>query len=247
MSRTASVIFFLPGAQEATSLSTLIERLVRTTNGNPLGKWGLEHRILRSTASNLADDKTHPPRLHHILHLLNWPQLTHIVISGGPPSPNGNADPTQALETIIAIPYAQQASYIQLLKLKMGALWTPRTVLQVANGSAYEAGEITIRLGDLRQLVGPGAHHGVVCFLQMQFEVPGEGEDGLGGGAMEVSVSPEAVAMAEQSAKDALTEFWQNSGVGGTARETWRFSGPGEAENGLGEAGLWCDVLRLRK
>ena len=53
---------------------------------------------------------------------------------------------------MISIPSGLQTEeFVQLIITRLGPLWTPRQVLQVSQGLAFEVGEFRVRLGELEQ------------------------------------------------------------------------------------------------
>lgn len=121
---------------------------------------------------------------------------------------------------IITIPSGVQSDeFIQLMASRFGPLWTPRQVLQVVGGHAYEVGDFRVRFGDVRQ--GQG------------------GAQQIRGTVIEIESSIDA---SSSDAEEAIKSFWASLGIKG-AKEYTKSAGP---KYGLNDIGLWFEAMRSR-
>ncbi len=201
----------LPDPHPPVSVQALAERLVRKYGVGtvPVGRWTLDHRLLRSTPATV-EDKTRP----RFVQLLTVSSLragsTFVSVSALRQSQHqqqsqqkGTAQDSDAQPMVIAIPTQQTEAYYGLLAAKFGALWTARPGLHVLNGVTYNVGEFVVRLGELRQPgTGQTGVRGIVVSVEvaespetqreaagrgMKGEAPGEGENsGASGSRNEV-------------------------------------------------------------
>ena len=116
-------------------------------------------------------------------------------------------------------------------------------MLQVQNGPAFDTGDYTVSMGELKH---PGAQQvvrGVLVCIQSK---PSSGQDSEGLDKMKVDDSTaqeqeEALANAKQ---DEIRNFWKKFGIVEGTKEVFCTSQPGDDE--FAEVRLWCSVLRLR-
>ncbi|KAH4203252.1 mediator of RNA polymerase II transcription subunit 20 [Parastagonospora nodorum] len=110
--------------------------------------WMLQYRLFRDTIppSNTpatdAEGKSKPfaHTLQHFLQLSTIdPNRAYICVQ----PPNGTS-------TVTAIPYRQQEPLALLLRHQFSALWQPRQVLTIPQGTAYNVGLCTVQIGELR-------------------------------------------------------------------------------------------------
>lgn len=110
--------------------------------------WSLQYRLFRDTLPPKhtpptdAQGKPQPVAhtLQHHLHLSSIdPNRTFIC-----------EQPPNAASTINAIPLRQQEAYLSLGKHQLAALWQPRHILSLQQGTCYTAGLCTVQIGELR-------------------------------------------------------------------------------------------------
>jgi len=164
------------------------------------------------------------PRTHVAITTTNAPSQTQ---AGTPASSIVSTSEAVSGEpaTLISIPSGMESEdFNQLITSKFSPSWQQRQVLEVPRGYAFEIGEFTVRVGELRQQGGGGAHgRGTVAEVQWD----GGGEEG---------------EEDWESAEDVIGSFWDGLGIKG-ARKV--FSVPG-LELGEGLERQWCEILRLR-
>lgn len=146
-------------------------------------------------------------------------------------------------DTVIAIPASQRDQFYGLVTTKMGALWTPRMMLHVQSGPAFDTGDYTVSMGELKQ---PGAQQvvrGVLVCIQSN---PSSGQDSEGLDKMKVdgSTAQEQEERRTKAKQDEIREFWKKFGIAEGAKELFCTSQSGD--DGFAEVRLWCSVLRLR-
>jgi hypothetical protein len=110
--------------------------------------WSLQYRLFRDTIppgnaqSTDADGKPKPfaHTLQHHLHLSSLDQnRTYTCIQ-----------PPTGTSTVSAIPLRQQESHALLLRHQFSALWQPRHILSLQQGTSYTTGLCSVQLGELR-------------------------------------------------------------------------------------------------
>lgn len=175
-------------------------------------------------------------RSQHVLWLSKYNDRFFSAVQE--PPKNGKKEPGPV--AIVSMPSQQREQWYTLLTQKMAALWTRTGLMTVSNGFAYDVGEFTVRVGELRQ---PGNAQAppkalVVC---IQSTLPTTKE----GGTDDESTKTRGLAPEDASAsevQEVMRNFWKSFGVEG-AKEAFAFT---RSPDGQDEARLWCDVLRHR-
>ncbi|USP77503.1 hypothetical protein yc1106_04777 [Curvularia clavata] len=129
-----------------TSLTQNIETsFLNATRQSP---WTLSYRAFRDVIPPGYQPPTGPdgkpkPYVHSYQHLLHLSTLasnrTYVY-----------AQPAEQPATTASIPLRQQDAHASMLRNQSSALWAPRHVLAVREGSSYTAGLCTIQIGELR-------------------------------------------------------------------------------------------------
>ena len=163
-------------------------------------------------------------------HNDNWVVITEPANAQEQPvsaseAPAAGASPSQPSVEVMAFPTAEATSdWISMVTNKMKPLYSPRHPLSVRNGQAFEVGEFSIRVGELRQGV-PGGNalvRGIVVEIGWAVEDDErEAEEG------------EGVEM--------VKAFWDELGIASARQFVARVGGEEEEE-----IQLWCEALRLR-
>jgi len=187
-----------------------------------------------------------------VLHLSHHGQKAFVAVDGHGAAKSNPANDTSGkaamatasgmADTVITIPLSQRDQFYDLIKTKMGALWTPRMTLQVLNGAAFEAGDYIVRMGELKQVGSQQIIRGVVVCIQSK---PSPEQDNETVDKMKVDDS--TTHGQDESTKvrrDAVRDFWKKFGVVEGTKEAFCASQPGD--DGFAEVRLWCSVLRLR-
>jgi len=171
-------LYFIPETTQTATLSKLIDHLTKRYQSEPIGRWGLEHRLFRETApstSSTADEKGNALRYLQFLSLTHQPGRSYVGISA-PKSGQAKEGSAAEAAAVIAIPQQGQSDeLVQLIITKFGPLWSHRQMLQVTNGSGYEVEDFRIRVGEVRQGHG-GQARGVVVEIGWLAGDNGEGE-----------------------------------------------------------------------
>jgi hypothetical protein len=220
-------IFLLTDAQNLSSLPKLAERLQRAFDGgqsiSPL-PWHLEHRLLRSVSA--SEDKI-PVRLKHILKLGHRPSRVVIAIEdAAAAAAKGNGG---GAFDIAYIPAGQKDTYNTLLAAKFPALWVPRSVVAVANGIAYEIGDVAIRMGEVRA-AGSSAQGVRAVLVSIEVTSLEYGPDG-------------PTKEEEETAKSIIRSVWKRIADDKqleAAKEAWGFG------TDTSQVKAWCETLKSR-
>ncbi|KAL3452443.1 mediator complex, subunit Med20 [Aspergillus insuetus] len=168
-------VFFIPSNPNAsTALATITERLSSSFAEEPalLGRWALEHKLMRDTPSCLppsASQRQAAPKFMQFLSLSHYP--THGFIYASQPLESGNApggagatvtttpSSSQSSQTTTAtapmimttVPHQSTASLYQHFVYACQPFWAPRHIVTVQGGMVYEIGDFRVRVGDVRQ------------------------------------------------------------------------------------------------
>ena len=215
MERVGS-IWLLTDPQHLNSLATIKERLITKFDPTPASSWGLDHRLLRSTAAS-TNDKS-PPRFQHILSLAHRPGKLYVAVSPAQPVQKD----VGTKDTVITIRPQQGDAFFNLLKDRFGALWAFRSRVSIVNGVEYNVGEFKIRLGELRQISGQQQLRAVICCIETSSMADGS------------------------ATRAALSDLWAAIGFTNIKEAFGTYSINPTTEEGFDEVRLWCDVLRLR-
>ncbi|KAJ0426481.1 mediator complex, subunit Med20 [Aspergillus carlsbadensis] len=168
-------VFFIPSNPNAsTALATITERLSSAFADEPtlVGRWGLEHKLMRDTPSCLTpttSQRQTAPKFMQFLWLYHYP--THGFIYASQPLDSGNArgganatatttpSSLQSSQTMTAttpmimttVPNQSTASLYQHFVYACQPFWAPRHTVTVQGGMVYEIGDFRVRVGDVRQ------------------------------------------------------------------------------------------------
>lgn len=151
-----SRVFFIPSVPNApTVVGHLTERL-RSTYGDeavPVGRWGLEHKLMRDTLSCLPASAHAPnpvPRARYLqfLSVSNYPKLGFIYASVG--GADELASTTSSGMIMRAVPQSSSAELFKHFVRAAEPLWCHRHTITVT-GTTYEVGDFRVRIGEVRQ------------------------------------------------------------------------------------------------
>ncbi|CAI7606977.1 unnamed protein product [Penicillium bialowiezense] len=245
-------VYFIPSNPNAsTALPQLIERL-RTAfpdeEPSPIGRWGLEQKLLRDTPGLIAPQNTKPsiPRYMQFLSLTHYP--THGFIYTSEPDKEPPSD--QPLPMVMTtVPPAAHATLFQHFTFACQPFWAHRLTFAVSNGMVYDVGDFRVRLGDVRQTFPTARVRGTVVEIEWRGPSIVEGEFE---GIREEDVDAEYAATAEL-----IREFWGRlgmqgreailvPGVGGEIKERLRGKGDGDSA-GTDVARQFMEVLRFNR
>ncbi|KAI9736985.1 MAG: hypothetical protein M1834_000574 [Cirrosporium novae-zelandiae] len=231
-------IFFIPSSpHEPSPVQHIVENLTFLHNPQPAGVWRLEHRLFRETTSLLAGpDERNSSSLRYlqVLQMSQFPDRSYIAVtpntSQAPQIPNPSNDNASAEGmTICAMPSGSSAEeMMQLIVTKMGALWTRKQGLQVAQGYIFEVEDYKIRLGDIKQ---PQNGHVRGCVIDIEW-APAQADKGENND-IELDVA---------SGQAAIRSFWQGLDVPG-AKEFINVPGLGKGDFDL--VRQYLEMLRL--
>jgi hypothetical protein len=219
-------VYLLTDPQHVQSLPTIQDRLLLKYNPVPLRSWSLDHRLLRSTPASLSDKTV--PRYQHLLRLSHRPNNAFIAVSPPTEAKAGTRD------TVVTLRNEQYESFFTLLKDRFGALWIPRTY-QVINGTAYTAGEFTIRLGELRQS-GSAQVRGVVCCIEASSSI----------NDISSLDTQEETEKAKEIIRNDMATLWEQIGYSGPNLKELSTQAPANntSEESFDEVRMWCSLLR---
>lgn len=210
--------------------------------------WTLQYRLFRDTIpprhtpATDAEGKSIPftHTLQHLLHLSSIDQnRTYTCVQ----PPNGSS-------TVSAIPLRQQEAHALLLRNQFSALWQPRHVLSVQQGTTYAAGLCTIQIGELRSsreglqsqaggIQSPGV---LVCISAIVGS--GESEDALD--------SDDGQDTLDLDCAEALVRDFWNKIRGGRdlgkseVKEVMMSHNNLKGQEKEAAVRMWCEVLRMR-
>jgi len=199
-----------------------------------LGRWTLDHNLLRSVTDAKA-----PQRYQHLLHLSHHLDTAFVRVA----SPASDGASTHS--STVSIPRDQLESLYSLLCSKFQALWTPRATLQVSSGYAYDLGEFIIRLGELRQAGNPPQPRGVVVAITSKEAA----DDGAASSSLDeaVSMRKEALTQEDYETTQALIQdLWLKFGDTQAKQFTSSIPSADSLVHDFEEVKIWCDLLRLR-
>ncbi|PLB54838.1 hypothetical protein P170DRAFT_505518 [Aspergillus steynii IBT 23096] len=256
-------VFFIPSNPNAsTALATITDRLHTSLADDPVpvGRWALEHKLMRDTPSCVpaAASRAPPvPRYMQFLSLSYHPNHGFIYTS----APNAQATPTGAAAgagsmIMTTVPLPSSGTLFQHFMYAAQPLWCHRHSVAVPGGAVYDVGDFRVRVGDVRQTQPTGRVRGTVVEIEwrgpslvrsiaMQMQRVGSlaGSGKVGGGEEEDDDSAvgllfaesveEADIDAEYAATTALIrEFWGKLGVEG-AREAMMLPDVGKEVKGM--------------
>ncbi|KZF21713.1 hypothetical protein L228DRAFT_261852 [Xylona heveae TC161] len=218
-------LFFIPSSPQAATYQQVVDRLTRSYDDVELvGRWALEHRLMRETAPSLpaVNGKAPPFRYLHFLNLSHQPGRSFVGVSGpsarkqqpqqqavGPDAMGGVVPQEPAVilvpapATILTLPQGQSGDLIQLVASKLGPLWTNRHTLHVQPGVAYATSDFVVRVGEVKQGV-TGPPRGVLV------EITYQADDTSGSSEQKVDPSEWAAGQA------IIKAFWQNLNIQGS-------------------------------
>ncbi|CRG83130.1 hypothetical protein PISL3812_00478 [Talaromyces islandicus] len=159
-------VFFIPSSPSAPNIVTTLTERLRAVYGDevvPIGRWGVEHKLMRDTPSCLPASAHAPnpvPRARYMQFLStnNYPKVGFIYAS------ENTATTTTATTTQQAAGQQQRqsgmlmstvpvASSLELFRHFVRAcepLWCHRHTV-TATGNMYDVGDFRVRLGEVRQ------------------------------------------------------------------------------------------------
>src|SRR5262249_46556066 len=122
-------------------------------------------------------------------------------------------------------------------------LWTPRMTLQVQNGQAFDTGDYTVSMGELKQSGAQQIVRGLLVCIKSN---PSSAQDGEGMDKMKVddSTAQEQEEVRTEAREDEMRDYWKKFGIVEGSKEVFCTSQPGD--DGFAEVRLWCSALRLR-
>ncbi|KAI9846401.1 MAG: hypothetical protein M1837_003992 [Sclerophora amabilis] len=269
-------VYFIPESStsaSSTTLQTVIDRVTKQFVAEPMGRWSLEHRLMRETAPPTQvpqNDKLPSPKYLQILSLSHHPGRTWVGISK-PSQPqelkrssgtteqaladaNGSKErqaerplstsPSFSSPTVIAVPSPSHSEeFVHLLLTKMGPLWTPRQTL-VSRGLGFEAGDFRVRVGEVKQGQGTTqSTKGVIVEVEWVAGIDEAVVDRVGEG--QETEQPQMTDW--EDAYEVTNAFWDELGIQG-AKAAARVAGMGDGEriSTSGVATQYFDLLRLR-
>jgi hypothetical protein len=115
--------------------------------------------------------------------------------------------------------------------------------LHVQNGPAFDTGDYTVSMGELKQ---PGVQQvvrGVLVCIQSNPSSEQHSED-VDKMKVDDSTAEEQEEVHMKARQDKMRDFWKKFGIAEGTKEVFCTSQPGD--DGFAEVRLWCNVLRLR-
>ncbi|OKL59210.1 hypothetical protein UA08_05921 [Talaromyces atroroseus] len=169
-------VYFIPSSPSAPHiLGPLTERL-RSVYGDqaiPIGRWGLEHKLMRDTPSCLPAS-AHAPnpapskaRYVQFLSMTNYPKLGFIYASE---DDNDGNDPVAQQQTasgmiMSTVPIPSAAEIFRHFVRNCEPIWCHRHTVTVT-GTVYDVGDFRVRLGELRQMQPQARVRGTIMEIE---------------------------------------------------------------------------------
>ncbi|EEA23096.1 hypothetical protein TMatcc_001959 [Talaromyces marneffei ATCC 18224] len=157
-------VFFIPSSPNAPNiLGPLTERL-RSVYGDeaiPIGRWGLEHKLMRDTPSCLPASAHAPnpaPRARYVqfLSMTNHPKLGFVYASEDDDNETQTNQPitgrekTESGMIMSTVPIASSSEIFRHFVRCCEPIWCHRHTVTVT-GTVYDVGDFRVRLGEVRQ------------------------------------------------------------------------------------------------
>ncbi|GES59442.1 mediator complex, subunit Med20 [Aspergillus terreus] len=186
-------VFFIPSNPNAsTALSTVTERLHSRLSDEPtpIGRWALEHKLMRDTPSCLpasASQRPTQPRYMQFLSLTYYPnhgfiytsqpdQTTahhqHQQHSGAVPTPAqptstpSQQQPPSPAMVMTTVPLPSCSTLFQHFVYACQPFWCHRHTVTVPGGMVYDVGDFRVRVGDVRQTAPTARVRGTVVEVE---------------------------------------------------------------------------------
>ncbi|KAI9754860.1 MAG: hypothetical protein M4579_004517 [Chaenotheca gracillima] len=259
---TATGVYYIPESSSSASPSrgtfkSIVDHISKKYAVEPIGRWALEHRLMRETAAQLnrqgQDDRSSADQKNlQILTLSHHPGRSYVGVTTSPrqlpqkgatplsaPSQAGDLTDAVAPPAVIAVPSPVQSEELNsLLLTRMGPLWTSRLTL-VAHGLVFKIGDFGVRVAEVK--LGQGStssqtYRGTI--IEAEWAAAG-GDPSLPG-----SLQPEEIEFAEEVIKSLWQELKLPEG-----KSAIRIPENGEEEfsfNRLNTAKQYLEVLRSR-
>ncbi|KKK22662.1 hypothetical protein ARAM_002579 [Aspergillus rambellii] len=187
-------VFFIPSNPNAsTVLSTVSERLHSVLAEEPthVGRWALEHKLMRDTPSCLPPSTTQRPlvpKYMQFLSLTSYPNhgfiytsqpletQTHLhhpamPVAAAPPNSaaaaaGGTQPGTASSMVMTTVPLPSCSALYQHFVYACQPFWCPRHTVAVGGGMVYDVGDFRVRLGDVRQTQPAARVRGTVVEIE---------------------------------------------------------------------------------
>jgi hypothetical protein len=213
--------------------------------------WTLQYRLFRDivpTGHAQATDAERKPKpfahtLQHIIHLSSLdPNRSYTCVQ----SPTGTS-------TVNAIPHRQQEALATLLRHQFSALWQPRHVLSVPQGTTYTVGLCTVQIGELRatregpQSGGISSPGVLVCISTIVGAGDSDGSQDSLSSSTEDGEDQLDLEYAQAVIRDCWSKIKENRDLGKSEiREVMMVADNLKTEEKEAAVRMWCDSLRLR-
>jgi hypothetical protein len=213
--------------------------------------WSLQYRLFRDAIpprhvpATDAEGKPIPfaHTLQHHLHVSSLePNRTYICIQ--PPS---------GANTTSAIPFQQQEAHASLLRHQFSALWSPRHVLSLQQGTSYSAGLCTVQVGELRwtkegpQSAGIQSPGVLICISTIVGADESEDAQESKNTVLNDAEEPADTEYAQALIRDCWSQIKSNRDLGKSeVREVMMAPDSSNSREKEMAVRMWCEVLRLR-
>lgn len=245
-------MFFIPaGPNTPSGLGPLIERL-RAAYGDEVvhvGRWALEHKLLRDTPSCLpasVPGASSIPRFVHFLTVSHYPKLTFVYAS----EDISEAHPATTASGMVmrAMSNAAASELFKHLVRACEPIWCHRHTHAVMTGQVFDVGDFRVRIGEVRQTIPVARQRGAVV------EIEWRGPSLITSPASAAYVDPDQElpyipTHAEIQSEQTLTahmirQFWSRLGLGVVTAEQQSGSGGASSSTGIRESMLVPDLGR---
>ena len=175
-----------------------------------------------TSVSQAEQSKLPTVRYLQILSLSHHPGRSHVATTAIKTTSAGGSEMVADPATIASIPAPPGCDeFVQLISTRLLPLWTPRHVLQVINGQAYEIGDFAIRFGEVKQGQG-GSQQIRGTIVEIEWRA-GDTDDW-------------------ETAEQVIRAFWAQVDIEG-AKEFINVPG---VDQGSANARQWFEAMRLR-
>jgi hypothetical protein len=181
--------------------------------------------------------------LQHHLHLSSLDQnRTYMYIQ----SPSG-------ANTVSAIPLNQQEPYALLLRHQFSALWQPRHVLSLQQGTSYTAGVCTVQVGELRSIKEGPQSGGIqspgvlVCISTVLGADESDDTQESANAVTNDEDEPFDIEYAQALIRDCWSQIKSNRDLGKSeVKEVMMAHDSSKSREKDMVVRMWCEILRLR-
>ncbi|EED14948.1 conserved hypothetical protein [Talaromyces stipitatus ATCC 10500] len=167
-------VFFIPSSPNAPNIVGLLTERLRSVYSDeaiPIGRWVLEHKLMRDTPSCLpasahAPNPAPKPRYVQFLSMTNYPKVGFIYASENVDGENPKTKTTTESGMIMStVPNASSTEIFRHFVRCCEPIWCHRHSVSVT-GAVYEVGDFRVRLGEVRQMQPHARPRGTIMEIE---------------------------------------------------------------------------------